>query len=87
MYYKVSIVDDEISACEALGKLLSDYGTERGVLFSVNRYIGMIWLSELLYPDAFNYDLLAETQRYYQLFYHYDLSEEQFNQLCANSLA
>lgn len=40
MYYKVSIVDDEISACEALGKLLSDYGTERGVLFSVNRYIG-----------------------------------------------
>ncbi len=54
---------------------------------SVNRYIGMIWLSELLYPDAFDYDLLAETQRYYQLFYHYDLSEEQFNQLCANSLA
>lgn len=38
--YKVSIVDDEKSACDELGKLLSDYGTEHGVAFSVNQYIG-----------------------------------------------
>ena len=38
--YKVSIVDDEKSACDELGKLLSDYGTEHGVEFSVNQFIG-----------------------------------------------
>ncbi|MEG0767283.1 MAG: ABC transporter substrate-binding protein, partial [Clostridia bacterium] len=43
---------------------------------SVNRYMGMIWLSELLYPEMFSYDLLEETRQYYQLFYHIDLTRD-----------
>ena len=53
---------------------------------SVNRYIGMIWLSNLLYPDVFPYDLYQETANYYKLFYHCDLTQEQFDTLTAHSV-
>jgi iron complex transport system substrate-binding protein len=53
---------------------------------SVNRYIGMIWLSNLLYPDVFNYNLYDETAEYYKLFYHCDLTQEQYTALIAKSL-
>ncbi|RDY31835.1 ABC transporter substrate-binding protein [Lachnotalea glycerini] len=52
---------------------------------SVNRYIGMIWMSELLYPEQFDYNLFEETARYYKMFYHCDLSEEVFNQITQNA--
>ncbi|MDD4510356.1 MAG: ABC transporter substrate-binding protein [Oscillospiraceae bacterium] len=52
---------------------------------SVNRYMGLIWLAKLLYPDQFDYDLYEETARYYNLFYHCDLTQEQFNELTANA--
>ncbi|MGI6499136.1 MAG: ABC transporter substrate-binding protein [Oscillospiraceae bacterium] len=52
---------------------------------SVNRYMGLVWLAELLYPDQFDYDLYEETARYYNLFYHCDLTQEQFNELTANA--
>ena len=52
---------------------------------SVNRYMGLIWLADLLYPDQFNYDLYEETARYYELFYHCDLTREQFAELTANA--
>jgi iron complex transport system substrate-binding protein len=47
----------------------------------------MIWLSELLYPDAFDYDLYAEAARYYELFYHCTLTREQFAALTHLDLA
>jgi iron complex transport system substrate-binding protein len=53
---------------------------------SVNRYLGMIWLSQLLYPDTAKYDLFKEAANYYELFYHCTLTESQFNKLTANSL-
>ncbi|EHL04690.1 ABC transporter substrate-binding protein [Desulfitobacterium hafniense] len=53
---------------------------------SVNRYIGMIWLTQLLYPEQAQYDLYQETARYYKLFYHSDLTEEQYKALVANSV-
>lgn len=52
---------------------------------SVNRYMGLIWLGDLLYHDEFGYDLYEETARYYKLFYHCDLSQEQFDELTANA--
>jgi iron complex transport system substrate-binding protein len=52
---------------------------------SVNRYMGMIWLSQLLYPDTAKYNLFEETAKYYELFYHCTLSEAQFSELTANS--
>jgi len=53
---------------------------------SVQRYLGMIWLSQLLYPDTSQYDVYAKVSEYFDLFYHCDITEEQYNQLVANSL-
>lgn len=53
---------------------------------SVNRYIGMIWITQLLYPDKAQYDVYKETAKYYELFYHSKLTEDQYKTLVGNSL-
>ena len=53
---------------------------------SVNRYMGMIWMAQLLYPDTAQYDMYEETAKYYDLFYHCELSEAQYDALVANSM-
>lgn len=54
---------------------------------SVQRYLGMMWLSKVLYPDATaEYDLFSDVQEYYKLFYHCDLTQAQYDALVANSL-
>lgn len=54
---------------------------------SVQRWPGMLWLAELLYPELTDYDLYEEVCTYYNLFYHCDMSREQFNALMENSIA
>lgn len=54
---------------------------------SVQRYLGMVWLSKLLYPDTTaDYDLFADVQEYYKLFYHCDITRAQYDALVANSI-
>lgn len=53
---------------------------------SVQQYLGLLWLAQLLYPETANYDMYAEAVRYYRLFYHTELSQEQYQDLVANSL-
>lgn len=53
---------------------------------SVNRYLGMIWLAWLLYPEKAGYDLYKEVSRYHELFYHRALTEEQYRGLVVRSL-
>lgn len=53
---------------------------------SVNRYMGMMWLAQLLYPDIAGYDMYEETAEYYELFYHCALTQAQYDALVANSL-
>ena len=53
---------------------------------SVQRYLGMMWMAKVLYPEAADYDLYEEVRNYYDMFYHCSLSEEQFNDLMAHSL-
>lgn len=53
---------------------------------SVNRYMGMIWITQLLYPEQARYDLYKESARYYNLFYHSQLTEAQYKALVANSI-
>lgn len=48
---------------------------------SVNRYLGLIWLTDLLYPGQASYDLYQEVSRYYRLFYDCALTEDLFNTL------
>lgn len=53
---------------------------------SVQRYLGMMWMSQLLYPEAAQYDLYGTVAEYYRLFYHCELTFEQFDALVANSI-
>ena len=54
---------------------------------SVQRILGMQWMARVLYPDAADYDMYETTRTYFQLFYHCDLTAEQYAALTANSLA
>ncbi|MDR3115724.1 MAG: ABC transporter substrate-binding protein [Treponema sp.] len=54
---------------------------------SINRYLGMLWLGRILYPEYAAYDLYTETAEYYRLFYSHELSREQFDRLTARSIS
>jgi iron complex transport system substrate-binding protein len=54
---------------------------------SINRYLGMLWLTKILYPETADFDLYAQIAEYYRLFYHYELSRDDFDRLTARSLA
>ncbi len=53
---------------------------------SVQRYLGMLWMSELLYPETAQLDLFAAVQEYYGLFYHCELTREQYDALVQHSI-
>lgn len=53
---------------------------------SVQRYLGMLWLGELLYPEYTPYDLREAVTEYYKLFYDCDLTEEMYQELLVHSL-
>ncbi len=52
---------------------------------SVQRLLGMMWMAKLLYPEAADYDLYEEVKEYYALFYHCDLTREQYGALTENA--
>ncbi|MBR5970767.1 MAG: ABC transporter substrate-binding protein [Lachnospiraceae bacterium] len=53
---------------------------------SVQRILGMQWMAKLLYPEEADYDLYEVAAEYFELFYHCDLSGEQFEELVEHSL-
>ena len=52
---------------------------------AVQRYLGMLWLGQLLYPEYTQYDLQTEVTGYYKLFYGCELTEEMYQNLTADS--
>lgn len=52
---------------------------------SVQRLLGLLWMGDVLYPDDVDYDLYEEVKEYFSLFYHTELSREQFDALMVNS--
>ncbi|MDO4443246.1 MAG: ABC transporter substrate-binding protein [Slackia sp.] len=52
---------------------------------AVNRFIGLQWLTNLLYPEAYDIDIVETTKEFYSLFYHRDLSDDQVKELLGNS--
>lgn len=52
---------------------------------SVQRILAIRWLGNLLYPDLFDYDMVEEAQTFYKLFFHYDLTEAEAQELLQNS--
>ena len=53
---------------------------------SVQRYLGMVWLGAVLYPDYIDYDLETTVKDYYRLFYGCELSDEDYAALTVNAL-
>lgn len=53
---------------------------------SIQRYLGMMWMTKILYPEQADFDIQAEVTRYYEMFYHYELTDVDYQELVANSL-
>ena len=53
---------------------------------SVQRYLGMMWMSELLYPETAQYDLYEAVKEYFALFCHCHITQDQYDALMRNSL-
>ena len=53
---------------------------------SVQRYLGLVWLTALLYPDYVNYNLQELVTEYYDLFYGFELTDGDYAALTANAL-
>ncbi len=48
---------------------------------SVQRLLSMIWLGNLFYPDVFDYNVEDNVKEFYSLFFWYDLSDSDYDQL------
>jgi iron complex transport system substrate-binding protein len=53
---------------------------------SISRILGIRWLGNLLYPDLYRYDMKAEVKAFYKLFYHFDPSDSQLQELMARAV-
>jgi len=53
---------------------------------AVQRYLGMLWLGELLYPEYTDYDLQEEVTGYYKLFYDCQLTDEMYTALVKDAM-
>ena len=53
---------------------------------AVQRYLGMLWLGQLLYPEYVRYDLQQEVTDYYKLFYDCNLTDELYRHLTRGAL-
>ena len=53
---------------------------------SSNRVLGLLWITKLLYPKEADFDMKEKTKEYYDLFYHYDLSDKKYEQLLKDSI-
>lgn len=49
------------------------------------RYLALLWLPYILYPDYCGYDLQEEVTEYYEMFYGVTLTDEQYSRLTANA--
>ncbi|GHT49031.1 ABC transporter substrate-binding protein [Spirochaetia bacterium] len=53
---------------------------------SINRFLSMLWLCSILYPQYTDYDLYTEVKEYYKLFYAYELTKEKFDEITYGAL-
>ena len=53
---------------------------------AVQRYLGLLWLGELLYPEYTTYNLQEEVTKYYKLFYGCELTGEMYQALMKNAM-
>ncbi len=53
---------------------------------SVQRFLGLIWLTDLLYPEYCDYDLYTEVDTFFEEFFHCEITEEEFDALMVKSV-
>lgn len=53
---------------------------------SIQRYLGILWLGDLLYPEYVDYDLQEEVTEYYRLFYDCELTDEMYQTLMQGAI-
>jgi iron complex transport system substrate-binding protein len=52
---------------------------------AVNRFLGMQWIANMLYPDAYDVDMVEVTRDFYSRFYHVDITDAQAKEILGNS--
>ena len=52
---------------------------------SINQVLGARWLMSIVYPDLYEYDIYEDAKEFYKLFWHYDLSDEEAEEILINS--
>ncbi len=52
---------------------------------AVQRYLGMLWLGAVLYPDYVEFDLQEKTTEYFELFYGCELTDAMYRDLVGSS--
>lgn len=53
---------------------------------AVQRYLGILWLGAVLYPDYIDYDLQERVTEYYKLFYGCELTNEMYQDLIEDAM-
>lgn len=53
---------------------------------SVNRFIGLHWMANLLYPELYDIDIVEVAIDYYKVMYHVDVSREDMEALLVHSI-
>lgn len=52
---------------------------------SINQVLGVRWLGNLLYPELYQYDIREAAKEYYEMFWHYELSDQEIEDMLAKS--
>lgn len=53
---------------------------------SVNQLLGVLWCGNLVYPEYFDYDMKEKTKEFFELFYHYDLQDDEYETMLSHSI-
>lgn len=51
----------------------------------VNRFLGLQWVANMLYPNLYDVDMVEETKKFYSLLYWVDITDDQAKDLLGNS--
>ncbi|HJJ29335.1 MAG TPA: ABC transporter substrate-binding protein, partial [Methanocorpusculum sp.] len=54
---------------------------------SVNRFLSLMWLEQLFYPEVFDFNLQERVTEFYDLFYHHTLTDAEYQELTQNAFA
>lgn len=50
-----------------------------------HRILGIQWIANTLYPEAYDIDMIEVTKKFYSLLYHANVTDEQAREILGNS--